>query len=32
MQPELCYPLDSTPDELATCFIKFFVDKIDTIH
>ena len=32
MQPDLSYPLHSTPDELANCFVKFFVDKIDTIH
>ena len=31
-QPDLSYPLHSTPDELANCFIKFFVDKIDAIH
>ena len=31
-QSELSYPLHSTPDELANGFIKFFVDKIDTIH
>ena len=31
-QPDLSYPLYSTPDELANCFIRFFVDKIDTIH
>ena len=31
-QLDLSYPPHSTADELANCFIRFFVDKIDMIH
>ena len=31
-QPDISYPPHSTSSELANCFIKFFVDKINTIH